>query len=99
MLVRNAKLPDELLVLTPHEIYQLIAHHAALDPSIVTERATFESLGVDSVAQLEIIFAIEDKFGILLNFDDSKGVIRRSSMTVGDLIHAAEIALSCKPFG
>jgi acyl carrier protein len=43
---------------------------AGVEPSAVTPQVTFVGLGLDSLATLEAIVAIEDRFGMLIADDD-----------------------------
>lgn len=58
-------------------IIALIAEKALLDPASISPQATIESLGLDSLALVETIFAIEETFDIQVPFDannpDSSG--------------------------
>ncbi len=50
-------------------VIAIIAEQAVLDPTDVTEAATLESLGIDSLGLVESIFAIEEAFDITVPFN------------------------------
>ena len=51
------------------KIIELIAEQALLEPSDISLDDTLESLGVDSLALVESIFAIEEAFDISVPFN------------------------------
>ena len=51
------------------KIIEIIAEQALLEPSDVSLNDTLESLGVDSLALVESIFAIEEAFDISIPFN------------------------------
>jgi acyl carrier protein len=51
------------------KIVSLIAEHAMTEPEKVTPDATPESLGLDSLAMVELVFAIEETFDISAPFN------------------------------
>ncbi|MEM7242874.1 MAG: acyl carrier protein [Pseudomonadota bacterium] len=50
-------------------IIQIVAEQAMLEPADVTLTSTLADLDMDSLAMVEIIFAIEEKFGITIPFN------------------------------
>ncbi|RLV04585.1 acyl carrier protein [Streptomyces griseocarneus] len=56
--------PDAL----PEPLVALLTEHLPIKaaPDRLTPTATFESLGVDSLALMELVVAAEEKFGIVL---------------------------------
>lgn len=50
-------------------IRAIIAEQAMLDPSEVTDEATPQQLGIDSLGLVESIFAIEEEFDISVPFN------------------------------
>ncbi len=59
-------------------IKDILQEKLELDPAALTEDATFESLGVDSLDLVELICEIEDRLGI--DFGDPEGLA-----TLGDV--------------
>ena len=51
------------------KIIEIIAEQALLEPSDVSLNDTLESLGVDSLALVESMFAIEEAFDISIPFN------------------------------
>lgn len=51
------------------EVIEIIAEQAMLDPSDVQKSTTLDELGVDSMAVVECIFAIEERFDIQIPFN------------------------------
>ncbi|MBR6407828.1 MAG: acyl carrier protein [Clostridia bacterium] len=50
--------------MTFEKVRDLLAEHLEIDPSEVTETATFEDLGIDSLDAVEIMMEMEDEFGV-----------------------------------
>jgi acyl carrier protein len=48
------------------EILDIIAHHAKLDRAKLVPGATMESLGIPSLEMVDILFDVEEKFGIYI---------------------------------
>lgn len=72
-------------------IIAIIAEQAMLEPDQVTDDATPESLGIDSLGLVESIFAIEEEFDISIPFnanEPEKSDFDISSM--GSIIAAVE---------
>ncbi len=51
------------------QVIAIIAEQALLEPRDVTPDSTLESLGIDSMALVESIFAIEEAFDITVPFN------------------------------
>ena len=51
------------------KIIAIVAEQAFLEPSDVTSSSTLEELGVDSMALVECIFAIEEEFDVQVPFN------------------------------
>ncbi len=79
------------------KVISIIAEKAVLDPSDVTVDASLASLGVDSLAMVEAIFAMEEAFDISIPFnanDPAEG--RFDISTVGSIVAAVEDLLAQK---
>ena len=50
-------------------VIDIIAEQAMLDRGVVTENTQLDTLNIDSVMMVEIIFAIEEHFGIHIPFN------------------------------
>jgi acyl carrier protein len=46
------------------EILEIIAAYKGLNPAEVTPERTFEELGIDSLDAIDIVYEIEEKYGI-----------------------------------
>lgn len=51
------------------KVIAIIAEQAVLEPTDVTETATLDDLGIDSLGLVESIFAIEEAFDIQVPFN------------------------------
>lgn len=51
------------------EVLEIIAGQALCSPDDIATEATLESLGIDSLGQAEIIFAIEETFNVTVPFN------------------------------
>lgn len=59
----------ERIVSLEDRIVGIIAEHALLEPKDVSMDATLEDLGVDSMALVEAVFAMEEAFDIDIPFN------------------------------
>lgn len=60
-------------------IRDVLVENLDLDPTTITEEATIESLGIDSLDMVELICEVEDRCGI--DFGEPEGLT-----TVGDIV-------------
>ena len=76
------------------EILDIIAQKALIDRSKLMPEITLADLNVSSLDMVEVIFALEDKFGVQLPFNanTSAGDIK----TVGDVVAMVEKQLAGK---
>ncbi len=76
------------------EILDIVAQKALIDRSKLSPEANLSDLNVSSLDMVEVIFALEDKFGIQLPFNanTSSDNIR----TIGDVIALVEKQLAQK---
>ena len=80
------------------KVIDIIAEQAILDPIDVTLESTLDSLGIDSMALVESIFAIEEAFDIQIPFnanDPSDSDFNTSS--VSSIISGIEKLVAEKP--
>jgi acyl carrier protein len=62
---------------SPDEILDVVAKEALVDRDKLAPEATLESLGIASLDIISIVFALEDRFGIVLEqaeFEDVRTV-------------------------
>ena len=72
---------------------EILAAVARVDPADVTPEKTFaDDLGVDSLTLVEVVVAVEDRFGMLIPDDDWSRF-----RTVGDAIAYLERAAAITP--
>ena len=79
------------------KVIAIIAEKAVLDPSDVTLHSSLAELGVDSLAMVEAIFAMEEAFDISIPFnanDPDEGQFDIS--TVGSIVAAVEDLMAQK---
>lgn len=56
-----------------HTVIAILAEQAMQDPKTIGPTTTIEALGLDSLAMVEAIFAIEERFGIAIPFSAADG--------------------------
>jgi acyl carrier protein len=59
---------------TRDNVLDVIAEESLVERSALTPEATLESLGIQSLDIISIVFALEDKFGIVLEQSEFEGV-------------------------
>jgi acyl carrier protein len=59
---------------TRDNVLDVIAEESLVERSTLTSDATLESLGIQSLDIISIVFALEDKFGIVLEQSEFEGV-------------------------
>ena len=64
------------------KVFQIVAKEAKVDPAEVTIDSTLQSLRIESLAALEILFAIEDHFDISLPERDPDFATLRGLVTL-----------------
>jgi len=68
---------------TFERLQAMLARDFDLEPGVLSAAATLESLDIDSLRLIEILFSIEDAFGITVSAEQSE--IRSRVRTLGDL--------------
>jgi len=76
------------------EILDIVAQKAMIDRSKLTPDAKLTDLNVSSLDMVEVVFALEDKFGIQLPFNANTSA--GDMQTVGDVIAMVEKQLGEK---
>jgi len=76
------------------EILDVVAQKAMIDRSKLTPEAKLADLNVSSLDMVEVIFALEDKFGIQLPFNANTSA--GEFETVGDVIEMVKKQLALK---
>jgi acyl carrier protein len=76
------------------EILDIVAQKALIDRSKLSPQAKLADLNVSSLDMVEVMFALEDKFGIALPFNANTN--SNEFQTVGDVIALVEKQLAVK---
>ncbi|MFD2175409.1 acyl carrier protein [Rhodobacter lacus] len=77
------------------EILSIIAREAAMDPTEVRPDMTLEDLGLDSLGLVEMIFSIEETFGISVPFNANEPTQNDFDISsVGAIVRAVERLIS-----
>jgi acyl carrier protein len=66
----EAQVPDQIEA----QLIEIIARKKKLDPSVITLDSTFEELGMDSLDAADLLFTVEDAFGIVVEDDAAQSM-------------------------
>ena len=69
---------------------ELLADVARVDPADVTPRARFDDLGIDSLTMVDVVVAVEDRFGLVIP-DDEWAHFETVGDALAHLGHAARL--------
>ena len=73
------------------QIISIIAREAVLEPAEVRPEMTLEELGLDSLGLVEMIFAIEETFGVSVPFNANEATQTDFDVSsVGAIVRAVE---------
>ena len=59
-----------MATITVDDIYDLLAAEAPVDRADLRPEATLESLGIASLDVISVLFALEDRFGVVVEQSD-----------------------------
>lgn len=76
------------------EILDIVAQKALIDRSLLKPEVRLADLNVSSLDMVEVMFALEDKFGLTLPFNANTSA--SEFQTLGDLIAMVEEQLAAK---
>lgn len=77
--------PDVATIL--QAIIEIIAEQASLDPAVLRPEITMNEVQISSITQLEVLFAIEERFDIYIPEDqDSDGSLQDLAQSVQRLV-------------
>lgn len=77
------------------QIVDIIAREALRDPAELTHETTLDELGLDSLGLVEVIFAIEEAFGISVPFNANEpGQSSFDISSVGAIARAVEALIA-----
>lgn len=63
-----------MAALTADDVLALVADEAPVERSALDPAATLDSLGIASLDVISVLFALEDKFGVVVEQGDVEGV-------------------------
>ncbi len=69
--------------ITQDDVLDLVAEEAPVERSALTRDATLDALGVASLDVISVLFALEDRFGVVVEQSDVEGV-----KTLGEFVDA-----------
>ena len=70
------------------QVLELVGELAGMDPKKISLLCKFEDLNLDSVAIVELIFSLEEKFNISIPFEGlDESELKRNFHTVSSLIN------------
>ena len=79
---------------TLERLQALLARDFELAPAVLVAEATLESLDIDSLRMIEILFSVEDAFGITVSAEQAE--IRARVHTLGDLARYVDELVAAK---
>ena len=59
---------------TEEDIYAIVAEEAPVGRDALDPEATLESLGIASLDVISVLFAVEDRFGLVIETSEFEGV-------------------------
>ena len=75
-------------------LQNLIANRRSIEPATITPQSTFESLGLDSLDLIELLFDVEDEFKIRIPQDGGSAL---RTVTVQDIVNSIDGILNAAP--
>ena len=70
------------------QVIELVGEQAGIDPKKISLLCEFEDLNLDSVAIVELIFSLEEKFNISIPFEGiEESELKKNFHTVASLIN------------
>lgn len=69
-------------------VIRIVAEQAMIDPASVTPQTSITDLGLDSLSVVEVVFRIEEEFGVSVPFNanEPRDATRFDISTVGQII-------------
>ena len=80
---------------TLERLQSMLARDFDLQPAVLVADATLESLDIDSLRMIEILFTIEEAFGITVGAEPAE--IRARVHTLGDLAAYVDELVAARP--
>lgn len=81
--------------LVTQQTYEIVAKYAKRDPETITPESTLKDLAIESLDAIEMIFDLEERFGINLPNEDTD----LANGTMAQLVEAIERQLALKTAG
>jgi acyl carrier protein len=78
-----------------YEVKQIIAKQARVPIDQLTVDTRLETLGIESIDVIEIVFAIEEKFGVTLPFNANESAVAEFE-TIGKVADAVKAVVGEK---
>jgi acyl carrier protein len=78
-----------------NEVKQIIAKQARVPADQLTANTRLETLGIESIDVIEIVFAIEEKFGVTLPFNANESAVAEFE-TIGKVAEAVKAIVAEK---
>ena len=78
-----------------NEVKQIIAKQARVPADQLTTNTRLETLGIESIDVIEIVFAIEEKFGVTLPFNANESAVAEFE-TIGKVAEAVKAVVAEK---
>ena len=70
------------------QVLELVGEQAGIDPKKISLLCKFEDLNLDSVAIVELIFSLEEKFNISIPFEGiEENELKKNFHTISSLIN------------
>ena len=77
------------------KVIEIIAEQGLLEKSTVTQTSTLKDLGIDSMAIVESIFAIEEEFDIIVPFNANVPETSDFDVSsIGSIVRSVEILVA-----
>ncbi len=86
---------DDVPPTTLTRLNALLARDFDLEPGVLTPQTRLEDLDIDSLRMIEILFTVEDAFGISVPADATE--LRAKVQTVGDLAAYIDSLVAAQP--
>jgi acyl carrier protein len=78
--------------ITQDDVLDLVAEEAPVERAALTRDATLDALGVASLDVISVLFALEDRFGVVVEQSDVEGV-----KTLGEFVDAVLAKAAAAP--
>ena len=78
--------------ITQDDVLDLVAEEAPVERAALTRDATLDALGVASLDVISVLFALEDRFGVVVEQSDVEGV-----RTLGEFVDAVLAKAAAAP--